>query len=135
MKITDIRVREVSIPRIYETYAADPNKLQASTNHTRSVYQILECFTDDGQVGLGEFSDLAKRMRSPAPSEMRNLLLDSLVGVDIADWRFAYARVSDTFPSSFHSEFRSLVLFGVEIALLDLVGKRYSVPFYELLGG
>ena len=135
MKITDIRIREVSIPRIYETYAADPKNLQAGTDHSRSVYQILECVTDEGQVGLGEFSDLDKRMQPLGPSEMRNLLLDSLEGVDIADWRSAYERASAALPTSFHPELRGLVLFGVEIALLDLVGKKYSVPLYELLGG
>ena len=41
MKIVDLRVREVSVPRAYETYCADPDRLQSDTDHTRSRYQII----------------------------------------------------------------------------------------------
>ncbi|MBT4136727.1 MAG: hypothetical protein HOE48_02375 [Candidatus Latescibacteria bacterium] len=135
MKITDLNVREVSVPRIYETHVADPQNLQPDTDHTRSIYQIIELLTDEGPVGLGEISDISKRMQSPNPSEMRDLLAEAMKGTDISNWRATYARVAEALPNTFHPELRSLTLFGVEIALLDLVGKKYNVPLYELLGG
>lgn len=135
MKITDLRVREVSVPRIYETHAADPQKLQADSDYTRSVYQILEFTTDEGPVGLGEISDIAKRMQPPSPNAMRDLLAETIKGTDITNWRSTYTRVAESLPDTFHPELRSLTLFGVEIAFLDLVGKKYNAPLYELLGG
>ena len=44
MKIVNLQVREVSVPRAYETYCADPDGLQSDTDHTRSRYQIIEIF-------------------------------------------------------------------------------------------
>ena len=135
MKIADLRVREVSVPRIYETHSSTPNLLHTDTDHTHSRYQILELFTDDGRVGLGEVSDIADRMNPlPAP-DLRNLLADLLLGSDVAHWRALYERVADALPAAFHPELKSLTLFGVEIALLDLVGKAYGAALYELLGG
>ena len=38
-------------------------------------------------------------------------------------------------PKNIHPELKGLTLFGLEIALLDLVGKKYGAPLFELLGG
>lgn len=135
MKITDLRVREVSVPRIYETYVADPQNLQPDTDHTRSVYQILEFITDTGSIGLGEISDIDKRMKPLSPNAMCDLLAETIKGTDITNWRSTYDRVVKSLSSTYHPELRSLTLFGVEIALLDLVGKKYNAPLYELFGG
>ena len=135
MTITDVRVREVSIPRVYDTYCADPKLLQAAVDHSRSRYQIIELFTDDGRVGLGEVSDIANRMNPLSAADLRTLLADTLHGGDMLRWRNVYEDVAAALPAVWHPELRSLTLFGVEIALLDLVGKHYGVPMYELLGG
>jgi len=135
MKIVDLRVREVSVPRAYETYCADPDGLQSDTDHTRSRYQIIEIFTADGRVGIGEISDIARRMVPPTAAAMRDLLTEILAGADPLHWRTLYGRVAAALPTSLHPELRGLILFGVEIALLDLVGKYYNAPLYELLGG
>lgn len=135
MKITDLSVREVSVPRIYETHVADPQNLQPDTDHTRSVYQILEFITDEGAVGLGEISDIDKRMNPLSPNAMRDLLAETIKGTNITNWRSTYSRIAEALPNTYHPELRSLTLFGVEIALLDLVGKKYNAPLYELFGG
>ena len=135
MKITDVRVREVSIPRIYGTFAADRDQLQPDTDHRRSRYQVLELFTDVGPVGLGEVSDMADRMDPLSADELRDLLAGQLVGRDLGRWREAFAAVGQALPADCHPELRGLTLFGVEIALLDLVGKRLGAPLHELLGG
>lgn len=135
MKITEVRVREVSIPRIYRTHAADPKRQQAAEDHGRSRYQILELFSDDGRVGLGEVSDVDARMRPPAADALRDLLAGTVVGSDLGDWRASYGAVAQALPDGLHPELRGLTLFGVEIALLDLVAQRYEAPLYELLGG
>ncbi len=135
MKITDLRVREVSVPRIYETHASTTRRFQTDDDHARSRYQIVELFTDDGPVGLGEVSDMAGRMDALSAVELRALLADVTLGADLAQWREIYARAASALPKSYHPELRGLTLFALEIALLDLVGKKYDAPLYELLGG
>ena len=135
MKIIDIRVREVSVPRIYETYCADPDQLQPDTDHAQSRYQILEFMTDSDCVGLGEISDIANRMNPLSGSDLRTFLSQELVGKDLGNWRQAYESVARSLPDNYHPELRGLTLFGVEIALLDLVGKHHGAPIYQLLGG
>jgi muconate cycloisomerase len=135
MTITDVRVREVSIPRIYRTRSADPTAMQPDEDYSRSRYQILELFCDDGSVGLGEISDVGVRMRAPSADDVRALLAQALVGSDLDDWRGGFQAVARALPPDLHPELRGLTLFGVEIALLDLVAKRYGAPLYELLGG
>ncbi len=135
MKITDVQVREVSVPRIYTTYAADPQNLQPGEDLSRSRYQILEFFTDTGRVGLGEVPDIADRMNPLRADDLRGLLLQVLKGGDVADRNVLGARIADELPAGIHPELRGLTLFGVEIALLDLAGKQYGAPLYELLGG
>jgi muconate cycloisomerase len=135
MKIVNLQVREVSVPRAYETYCADPDQLQSDTDHARSRYQIIEVFTEDGPVGIGEVSDIARRMQPPTAAAMQDLLADVLLGADALHWRTLYTRVAAALPASLHPELKGLILFGVEIALLDLVGKYYNAPLYEFLGG
>ena len=135
MKIVDLRVREVSIPRVYDTYAADPAQLQSDTDHSRSRYQIIELFADDGQVGLGEVSDIATRMQPLSAADLHDFLSEIVIGADLATWRSIYNRTHQALSTSIHPELRGLTLFGVEIALLDLIGKKYGAPLYELLGG
>ena len=153
MRISDVRVRQVAVPRIYDTYCADPKQLKATINHGRSTYQIIEMKTPDGLTGIGEVSDIAPRMDAPSPAVLRDLLSGVLAGGDVlagsdmlADagalagsdgraWRGLYDRTVEALPGNWYPELRQLILFGVECALLDLVGKAHSIPLYELLGG
>ncbi|MBT5873425.1 MAG: hypothetical protein HOH43_08400 [Candidatus Latescibacteria bacterium] len=135
MKITRIRVRDVAVPRVYETHCADPNQMQSDVDHPRSRYQIIELFTDAGLTGLGEVSDIARRMKALSAQGLQDLLSEIMIGGNLDRWRDLYGRVQAGLPDDWHPELRSLTLFGVEIALLDLVGRRYAVPVYELLGG
>ena len=135
MKISDIRVREVSIPRIYDTYTAEPGQSAPPPDPSRSRYQIIELHTDDGHTGLGEISDIARRMNPPSATQNRDMLAEVMVGQDLDRWRAMYSRVAELLPAGCHPELRNLTLFGAEIALLDLLGQRYGAPLYELLGG
>lgn len=135
MKIVRIRVRDVAVPRIYETHCADPDQMQSDVDHARSRYQIIELFTENGLTGLGEVSDIARRMNALPSQALEDLLSEIMLGGNLDRWRDLYGGVQAALPDHWHPELRSLTLFGVEIALLDLVGRRYEVPVYELLGG
>ena len=134
MKISDVRIREVLIPRIYETYASDKLNLQ-DDDHKRSHYQIIELFTDEGFVGLGEVSDIANRMNPLTAGELRDILNKTAVGFELEYWPLIYKKTAQELPKNIHPELKGLTLFGLEIALLDLVGKKYGAPLFELLGG
>ena len=135
MRIADVRVRQVAVPRIYDTYCADPKQLKATINHGRTTYQIIELTADDGLTGIGEVSDIAPRMAAPSPASLQDLLAGVLAGGDMRTWRGLYDRADEALPGSWYPELRQLILFGVESALLDVVGKAHGIPLYELLGG
>ena len=42
MRVAEVRVRQVAIPRIYDTYCADPKNLKDTIDHGRSTYQVIE---------------------------------------------------------------------------------------------
>ena len=135
MPITEVRVRQVAVPRIYDTYCADPKHLKATIDHGRSTYQIIELKTHDGLTGIGEVSDIAPRMDAPSPGSLRDLVSGVLEGGDPTDWRTLHDRAGEALPGDWYPELRQLILFGLESALLDLVGKAHGIPLYELLGG
>lgn len=135
MRISDVRVRQVAVPRIYDTYCADPKQLKATINHGRSTYQIIELESPDGLTGIGEVSDIAPRMDAPSPASLRDRLYDVLAGGDTGAWHSLCDRADEALPGEWFPELRQLMLFSVECALLDLVGKAHGIPLYELLGG
>ena len=98
MKITEVRVREVSIPRIYDTYCADPQDLQIDIDHGRSRYQVIELFTDAGLVGLGEVSDIAGRMAPLTAGELQALIEQEATGRHIDEWCAIFERVERALP-------------------------------------
>lgn len=135
MRITEVRVRQVAVPRIYDTFCADPKDLKSTIDHGRPIYQIIELKTRDGLTGIGEISDIAPRMDAPAPAVLQHILSSVLVHGDLRAWSALYGRVDEALPGGWYPELRQLILFGVEIAMLDLIGKAHGLPLYELLGG
>ena len=63
------------------------------------------------------------------------MLAGVLAGGDTDAWRALYDRADEALPGGWYPELRQLILFGVESALLDLVGKAHGIPLFELLGG
>ena len=87
MRIAEVRVRQVAVPRIYDTYCADPKNLKNTIDHGRSTYQIIELKTRGGPSGTGEVSDIAPRMNAPSAEALQTLLSGALLDGDVRAWR------------------------------------------------
>mgnify|MGYP000020561218 FL=1 len=124
MKITDIKVTHVNVP------------FDAPFWWTAGLYpgaskSIIEVFTDEGVVGLGEapwwhFGEVIKEEIAPA-----------LIGADPLDIANCEARCVPPWQITANTGENAIsIAFGAfELALWDIRGKVMNMPLYKLLGG
>ncbi|HEX8149594.1 MAG TPA: enolase C-terminal domain-like protein [Pyrinomonadaceae bacterium] len=122
MKITDIRATTVTVP------------LEAPLRHAngchwgRFVRTVIEVETDEGLVGLGEMGGGGESAEA-----VFRAMKSYLVGHDPArleEMRFLIAN-----PTASLYNNRTQVLAALEFACLDLLGQKWGVPVYDILGG
>ena len=122
MKITDIRATTVTVP------------LEAPLRHAngchwgRFVRTIVEVETDNGLIGLGEMGGGGESAEA-----VFRAMKSYLVGHDPArleEMRFLIAN-----PTASLYNNRTQVLAALEFACLDILGKAWGVPVYDILGG
>ncbi len=122
MKITDIKATTVTVP------------LEAPLRHAngchwgRFVRTIVEVETDEGITGLGEMGGGGESAES-----VFRAMKTYLVGRDpsrIEEMRFLIAN-----PSASLYNNRTQILAALEFACLDILGQKWNVPVYEILGG
>ena len=122
MKITDIKATTVTVP------------LEAPLRHAngchwgRFVRTIVEVETDAGLIGLGEMGGGGES----AEAAIRAMKA-YLVGHDPArleEMRFLIAN-----PTASLYNNRTQVLAAFEFACLDILGQKWGVPVYDILGG
>lgn len=92
---------------------------------------VVRVHTDEGIVGLGETVDKVPGARAALHGTVAPLLL----GQDPLDieglWRF----VMDNIMYHGYAGAETRALSAVELALWDIMGKKYNAPLYHLLGG
>lgn len=108
MKITKVNLYAIQTPR--ETGAI-------------SKHIIVKLQTDEGLSGLGEMSDLDVL---PEVAKLENQLNQSLIGLDVFN--------SEQLDNQM-LKFPMFASVGFELAILDLRGKAFNLPLYQLLGG
>ena len=122
MKIVDVRATTVTVP------------LEAPLRHAngchggRFVRTLVEVETDEGIVGLGEMGGGGESAEATFRAMKRYL-----VGHDPArleEMRFLIAN-----PTASLYNNRTQILAALEFACLDILGKKWGVPVYEILGG
>src|SRR6478752_10372094 len=122
MKIRDIRATTVTVP------------LEAPLRHANGVHwgrfvrTIVEVETDNGLIGLGEMGGGGESAEAVFRA-MKNYLL----GHDparIEEMRFLIAN-----PTASLYNNRTQILAALEFACLDILGKKWDVPVYDILGG
>src|SRR3954471_24497412 len=122
MKIRDIRATTVTVP------------LEAPLRHAngchwgRFVRTIVEIETDDGLIGLGEMGGGGESAEA-----VFRAMKAYLVGHDpvhLEEMRFLIAN-----PTASLYNNRTQVLAAIEFACLDILGQKWNVPVYDILGG
>src|SRR5690349_20357508 len=98
---------------------------------------IVRVEAEDERVGWGEMSDLSHLpMHQFDLPALERSLSDLIVGQDARDLLRLEDALIRAFPEESYKYSRSgSVRQGVELALLDLVGRAEGVPVYQLFGG
>lgn len=117
MKIVDLRARTVLLP------------IEAPLRHSYSTHRafartVLELFADEGLVGLGEVA-------ATVTPEQLEALRPMLIGEDPLNLE----RIGMKISQRRYTTRQGPLLAAVEMACLDLVGKRLGEPVGKLLGG
>ena len=122
MKITDIKATTVTVP------------LEAPLRHAngchwgRFVRTVIEVETDEGITGLGEMGGGGESAEA-----IFGAMKKYLVGHDPAHLEEMRFRIANPTASLYNN--RTQVLAALEFACLDILGKRWNVPVYDILGG
>jgi glucarate dehydratase len=122
MKITDIKATTVTVP------LEAPLRHAAGAHWGRFVRTIIEVETDEGIVGLGEMGGGGESAEA-----VFRAMKGYLVGHDparIEEMRFKIAN-----PTASLYNNRTQVLAALEFACLDIIGQKWGVPVYDILGG
>ena len=122
MKITDIKATTVTVP------------LEAPLRHAngchwgRFVRTIVEVETDEGITGLGEMGGGGESAEATFRA-----MKSYLVGHDPARIEEMRFRIANPTASLYNN--RTQVLAALEFACLDILGKKWNAPVYDILGG
>ncbi len=125
MKITDVRVTVVSIPR-----SATLTTSYGSTGMAITV--VVELLTDVGVTGFGQTAVAPRSYGETAEGmavNIRTHLAPVVIGESPYDIERLIAKMQAALPDHWSSHA------GIEFALWDLKGKALGVPVYQLLGG
>ena len=122
MKITDIRATTVTVP------LEAPLRHAAGAHWGRFVRTIVEVETDEGIIGLGEMGGGGES----AESAFRSMKA-YLVGHNPANLEEMRFKIANPTASLYNN--RTQILAALEFACLDILGQKWNVPVYEILGG
>lgn len=127
MKITDVKA--IVLKYTYKDGIADAQNFFA----TRSAV-IVQVFTDEGIVGLGEsacFGGPPETTRFVIENELKPIV----IGVDPTNITRIWQRMFDRTRQHGRSGLIMACIGGIDIALWDILGKKAGLPVYKLLGG
>lgn len=122
MKITDIKATTVTV-----TLEA-PLRHAAGCHWGRFVRTIVEIETDEGITGLGEMGGGGESAEA-----VFRAMKSYLVGHNPARLEEMRFKIANPTASLYNN--RTQILAALEFACLDILGKKWGVPVYDILGG
>ena len=122
MKIVDIRATTVTVP------LEAPLRHAAGAHWGRFVRTIVEVETDEGIIGLGEMGGGGESAEGAFRA-----MKQYLVGHNPANLEEMRFKIANPTASLYNN--RTQILAALEFACLDILGQKWNVPVYEILGG
>ena len=122
MKITEVKVTPISIPRS----SALTTSYGIGRDTSESV--IVEVMTDEGLIGNGQSAGQGQATEAVV-SMIRNQFAPAIIGEDPMNIEHLNVNLHSVLRG--HLSSRA----AIELALWDLEGKALGVPVYQLLGG
>src|SRR5215207_4162997 len=127
MKIAEIEVIPIRAPRKEVVRSGT-----GAAPITASEFGIVRIVADDGCEGVGEISITAPRIGFTLCHAARYLIAPRLVGLDPLRLPEVLATVDAMLMGELSAPYLRAAF---EMALLDLAGRHFGVPVYQLLGG
>jgi muconate cycloisomerase len=127
MKLTHIEVHPIRAPRKEIVRSGTGDKPV-----TASEFGVIRLLTDDGLEGLGEISITYPQIGFTLCYAAQHLLAPHLIGLDPLALPQVLARIDRLLLGELSAPYLRAAF---EMALLDLAGKFYNMPVYQLLGG
>ena len=125
MKITDIRIGEISVP------LRTPFKTALRTvDSVEDV--IIEIHTDTGSVGFGEAPPtgaVTGDTKGSITGALKDHIINSLIGMDVESFEEVTLKLDKCVMHNTSAKA------AADIALYDLFGQLYKAPLYKILGG
>jgi o-succinylbenzoate synthase len=125
MRITDIRIGEISVP------LRTPFKTALRTvNSVEDI--IVEIHTDAGKIGYGEAPPtgvITGDTKGSIIGAIKDHIKKTIVGMDVENFEEIMRRLDKSIIKNTSAKA------AVDIALYDLYGQLYNAPIYKLLGG
>ena len=122
MKITDIKATTVTVP------LEAPLRHAVGCHWGRFVRTIVEVETDEGIVGLGEMGGGGESAEA-----VFRAMKSYLIGHDPARLEEMRFKIANPTASLYNN--RTQILAALEFACLDILGQKWGVPVYDILGG
>lgn len=126
MRISKVRATPLFVP-FRKFYGRHIKAAQGDFIVTR--YALVEVETDEGVTGIGEICSVFQRHGEVYAYEVNDILAPALKGLDARDVTAAAAIMDALLDRSEPAKA------GVEMALVDALGKSLGMPAYRLLGG
>ena len=126
MRIANIDVIAIRAPRKEVVRSAGVNTVSASD------FGIVRVEADNGCEGLGEISITYPQIGHALCHAARRLIVPRLLGLDPLALPVAMRAVDGALGGELSAPYLRAAF---EMALLDLAGRHYGVPVFQLLGG
>lgn len=127
MKIAEIEVIPIRAPRKEVVRSGT-----GAAPVTASEFGIVRIVAEDGREGVGEISITAPRIGFSLCYAARTLIAPRLIGLDPLRRPEVLAVVDAALMGELSAPYLRAAF---EMALLDLAGRHFGVPVYQLLGG
>lgn len=125
MKITSIRIGEISVP------LTTPFKTALRTvNSVEDI--IVEIHTDTGHIGYGEAPPtgvITGDTKGAIVGALKEHIIKNIIGMDIENFEDIMTKLDKCVVKN------SSAKAAIDIALYDLYAQLYNAPLYKLLGG